>query len=305
MKIKNLALKGGGVKGIAYVGALRELNNAGLFSGIERVAGTSVGSLLAGMICAGYSVDEIENLLKNQFDLRKFKNGLNPFQIFKKYGIYSGNYILDFIHAFLKKSPKNLPVNVTFRQMRAAGCRDLFVFACDLNLHTIVEFSYDKTPDVVVAEAIRASMSIPLFFKAWQFRDSKPNKHIFVDGGIAFNYPLAFFDNERFAPGPDYINEHAYGLYLYDKSRDIDVDLRFSQPSKFLKQLMETLMNTQNIDIGFETAEGNRSIRIDGLGIPGTDFNLSIDDMNNLIQSGSDCAKSFLEEKLKKEKLHS
>jgi NTE family protein len=189
--------------------------------------------------------------------------------------------------------------------MRDAGCRDLFVFACDMNLHSIVEFSYDKTPEVVVAEAIRASMSIPLFFKAWQFRDSNPNNHIFLDGGVAFNYPLAFFDNERFAPGPDYINTQAYGLYLYDKSGNNEVDLRFSQPLKFLKQLLETLMNTQNIDIGFETAEGNRSIKIDGLDISGTDFKLSRTDMDRLIQSGSDCTKSFLEEKLKKEQLYS
>jgi NTE family protein len=68
---------------------------------------------------------------------------------------------------------------------------------------------------------------------------------------------------------------------------------------------LETLMNTQNIDIGFETAEGNRSIKIDGLDISGTDFKLSRTDMDRLIQSGSDCTKSFLEEKLKKEQLYS
>jgi NTE family protein len=294
MKIKNLALKGGGVKGIAYVGALREMDRVGLLSGIERVAGTSVGSLLAGMICAGYSVDQVENLLKHHFDLKKFKIGWNPLRIFKFYGLYSGKYILDFIHSYLVGSPKNLPPNVTFRQMKEAGCKELYVFACDLNVHTIQEFSFLKTPDVVVAEAIRASMSIPMFFRAWKFRDSNPNDHIFVDGGIAFNYPLGFFDNERFAPSPDFICEEAIGLYLHDKSSDKEVDLRFSHPLNFLKQLFETLLNVQNIDIGFETAEGNRSVRIDGLGIPSTDFNLSLHDMDRLIRSGADHTRDFL-----------
>ena len=294
MEIKNLALKGGGVKGIAYVGALRELDHAGILSNIERVAGTSVGSLLAGMICSGYSVDQIENLLKHHFDLKKFKIGWNPFRIFSQYGLFSGRYIFDFINNYLVNSPKNLPPNVTFAQMEDLNCKKLYVFACDLNLHTIQEFSSSKTPDVVVAEAIRASMSIPLFFKAWQFRNSNPNDHIFVDGGIAFNYPLGFFDNERFAPAPDFICEKAIGLYLHDHSKDKKVALSFSQPLNFLKQLFETLLNVQNIDIGFETAEGNRSIRIDGLGIPATDFNLSIADMDRLIHSGSDCTKRFL-----------
>lgn len=294
MAIKNLALKGGGVKGIAYVGALRELDHEGLLSGIERVAGTSVGSLLAGMICAGYGVDEIENLLKHHFDLKKFKSGWNPLRIFYRYGIYSGEYILEFIHGYLDQSPKNLPTGVTFKQMADAGCKDLFVFACDLNLNSIQEFSSFKTPNVVVAEAIRASMSIPLFFKAWQFTGANPTDHVYVDGGIAFNYPLGFFDNERFAPAPDYICEEAIGLYLHDKKSDKIVDLRFSQPFTYLKQLFETLLNVQNIDIGFETAEGNRSIRIDGLGISATNFNLSVPDMELLIQSGSKCTKEYL-----------
>lgn len=294
MVIKNLALKGGGVKGIAYVGALRELDKAGLLRGIERVAGTSVGSLLAGMICAGYSVDQIKDLLKNHFDLKKFKIGWNPLRIFKYYGLYSGKYILDFIHSYLVGSPKNLPPNVTFRQMKEAGCKELYIFACDLNLHTIQEFSFFKTPEVVVAEAIRASMSIPMFFRAWKFRDSNPNDHIFVDGGIAFNYPLGFFDNDRFASSPDFICEEAIGLYLHDKASDKEVNLSFSQPLSFIKQLFKILLNVQNIDIGFETAEGNRSIRIDGLGISATDFNLSLSDMDSLIRSGSECAKMFL-----------
>lgn len=294
MAIKNLALKGGGVKGIAYVGALRALDNAGLLSGIERVAGTSVGSLLAGMICAGYSVDEIETLLKHHFDLKKFKTGWNPLRVFKKYGVYSGDYILEFIHGYLGLSPKNLPTNVTFKQMELAGCKSLFVFACDLNQNTIQEFSSFKTPNVVVAEAIRASMSIPLFFKAWQFTDANPNDHIYVDGGIAFNYPLGFFDNERFAPAPDFMCAEAIGLYLHDSKKDKLVNLRYSQPFKYLKQLFETLLNVQNIDIGFETAEGNRSIRIDGLGISATSFNLSLSDMELLMQSGTSGAKEFL-----------
>ncbi|HSI77900.1 MAG TPA: patatin-like phospholipase family protein [Lunatimonas sp.] len=293
MTIKNLALKGGGVKGIAYVGALRELDHLGLLSGIERVAGTSVGSLLAGMICAGYSVDEIENLLKLHFDLKKFKIGWNPLRIFKRYGIYSGDYILEFIHRYLDQSPKNLPTDVTFKQMSDAGCKDLFVFACDLNENTIQEFSSFKTPNVVVAEAIRASMSIPLFFKAWQFTGANPTDHVYVDGGIAFNYPLGFFDNERFAPAPDYMCEEAIGLYLHDKKIDKTVNLRFSQPLTYLKQLFETLLNVQNIDIGFQTAEGNRSIRIDGLGISATNFNLSLPDMELLIESGNKCTKEF------------
>ena len=104
--IKNLAIKGGGVKGVAYVGAIRELHKAGLFNNIQRFSGTSAGALLAGMICAGYDVDEIEKLMMSiQFE--KFKRGWSPFRIFTGYGLYSGKYILDFVHNFLSHSPLN------------------------------------------------------------------------------------------------------------------------------------------------------------------------------------------------------
>ena len=43
--IKNLALKGGGVKGIAYVGALYELDSKGQYASLQRVSGTSAGAL--------------------------------------------------------------------------------------------------------------------------------------------------------------------------------------------------------------------------------------------------------------------
>ena len=40
---KNLVFEGGGVKGIAYVGAMEVLDKEGILNNIERVAGTSAG----------------------------------------------------------------------------------------------------------------------------------------------------------------------------------------------------------------------------------------------------------------------
>jgi NTE family protein len=67
--IRNLAIKGGGVRGIAFVGALKELNAANILPAIERVSGTSAGAMLAAMISAGYDVEEIDR----QMQTRDFK----------------------------------------------------------------------------------------------------------------------------------------------------------------------------------------------------------------------------------------
>jgi NTE family protein len=48
--IKNLVFEGAGVRGIAYAGAIKELENNKLISQIEKVGGTSAGAITAMMI---------------------------------------------------------------------------------------------------------------------------------------------------------------------------------------------------------------------------------------------------------------
>lgn len=62
---KNLVFKGGGVKGIGYIGALDEFQKQGFLEGVERVAGTSVGAITAGFIAVGCSVAKLNELLVN------------------------------------------------------------------------------------------------------------------------------------------------------------------------------------------------------------------------------------------------
>jgi NTE family protein len=299
-RIKNLAIKGGGVKGVAYVGAIRELHKANLFNNIQRFSGTSAGALLAGMICAGYDVDEIEKLMMS-IQFAKFKRGWSPFRIFTGYGLYSGKYILDFVHNFLTHSPLNkinppslqLTARATFMDMKKAGCKELYVFACNTSMHDVTEFSADKTPHVLVAEAIRASMSIPYFFKAWKFSGNNPNDHIYIDGGVVYNYPLTFFDHDRFNK-MEHENFESIGLYLYTPKRVNKVPLRFFQVFFFTKHLFESLLETQDYVILQDKEQLQRSIMIDDLKIPATDFNITHDQMSNLIESGSRAAKKYI-----------
>ena len=55
-----LALSGGGAKGIAHIGVLRVLEDAGIRP--DYITGTSIGSVMGGLYAIGYSVDEMERL---------------------------------------------------------------------------------------------------------------------------------------------------------------------------------------------------------------------------------------------------
>jgi NTE family protein len=290
--IKNLAIKGGGVKGVAYVGAIKELDKANLYEPLQRVSGTSAGALMAFLICAGFSVAALEELMKSvQFN--KFKNGWNPLRIFTGYGLYSGDYILNFVQEALKKSPKKLKPNASFQDMRNAGCKDLYVFACNTSMHTVTEFSADMTPEFMVAEAVRASMSIPFFFKAWQFSHTNANNHIYIDGGIVYNYPLSFFDDDRFN-SKGTANEESIGLYLITAPRTEPVMFNYSQPLFFTKHLFESLLEAQDCLIIKDKEQVERSIMIDDLNIPATDFNIKPEQMNALMDSGSKATIAFI-----------
>jgi NTE family protein len=292
--IRNIAIKGGGVKGIAYVGALRELENAGVLKDIQRYAGTSAGSLVAAMLAVGHSVESIEKMMRS-LDFKKFESGGNPFRIFTLYGLYSGDYIVQFINKILISSPLKLSPKLTFREMKEAGCKELYVFACNVNSQQVIELSAEKTPDVLVAEAIRASMSIPFFFRAFRFTQGIATEHIFVDGGVVFNYPLSFFDQSRFMEKDDKeLDLESIGMFLYSKENKPHKKLRFNTPMFFAKQLFESLMDSQDIQVHEDHEQVARSIMIDDLHYSATDFTLSKDDMDKLIQSGSLAAKEFI-----------
>ena len=59
----NLALEGGGIRGIAYAGAFKVLEQKGVLQNIENVAGSSAGAIAGVLIAVGYNAAEIDSML--------------------------------------------------------------------------------------------------------------------------------------------------------------------------------------------------------------------------------------------------
>ena len=62
--LKNLVFEGGGVKGIAYVGAMQVLNEEGILQDIQRVGGTSAGAINATLFALGFTNAQQRNIMK-------------------------------------------------------------------------------------------------------------------------------------------------------------------------------------------------------------------------------------------------
>ncbi|MCI4670479.1 MAG: patatin-like phospholipase family protein [Bacteroidia bacterium] len=296
---KNLAFRGGGVKGIAYGGALEELDAMGLYAGVERVSGTSAGAITSLLVGLRYPVSKIMDVLWST-SFKEFMDKPDPLRVATKYGYYKGEFALNWLHELVKNSPLGLDANATFADLKAAGGRDTFLYATDVNTHSAQELSFRESPDTMLAEAARASMSIPMFFEAFQFSNSKPNDHIYVDGGMVLNFPLSIFDEKEFLPagqesGP---NPESLGFYFIPEpgSPPTDNEFGYNHLIKFVVNNFETILKAQIIDYHLDPTDVKRTVEVSDCSIKATDFDLSKDDKTKLVQAGKAAVVKYMKQ---------
>jgi NTE family protein len=287
LSIKNLAFKGGGVLGIAYAGAIQVLEQNQILQQVERVAGTSAGAITAALVSLRYDAADILQIV-NATDFSSFEDKWDPLRLAGKYGLYEGDAFLNWMQQNITK--KGLAATATFTDFQNAGCRDLHVFATDLNTQGLKHFSAGTTPEVVVAEAVRSSMSIPLFFKAWTFTDNIPDNHVYVDGGMVYNYPITIFDSDKDNPNPETL-----GLFLMNLDSPLPPSsLGYDHLIEYVRALADTMLSAQVINFENDPDEEDRSIIIDNLGISPTNFKLTDDQKTALYASGQKYAADFI-----------
>jgi NTE family protein len=203
--IKNVVFEAAGVRGIAYCGALEEMETKNLMNNVEKVAGTSSGAIMALVVSLGYSAQEIAKLI-GETNFKKFNDGRYLFfgginRTKKYFGWYRGEKLEKWLGKIIKEKTGN--ADITFEQMHQRGFKDLYVTGTCLNKQRPVIFSYASYPKMKVKDAVRISAGIPLYFEA-VFMDSTGNildhpKHkegldIMVDGGFLENFPMHIID---------------------------------------------------------------------------------------------------------------
>ncbi|MGI6588265.1 MAG: patatin-like phospholipase family protein [Peptococcia bacterium] len=186
-----LVLSGGGVRGGAHIGVLQALQEAKIKPAF--ISGTSAGSIVAGLYAYGYSPQEIKLLAhrinKKYFDIDYFGIISSLVNIF-----FSGDLSISGLIQgdFLERYFYNLTKGIKLNKIKMP----LAITAVDINNTNIVVFTslpnrllmrsdYIFVHDVSLAEAIRASISIPGIFKPKIVKKMR-----LVDGGIRANLPV-------------------------------------------------------------------------------------------------------------------
>lgn len=205
-EIKNLVFEGAGIRGIAYAGVIDVLEKHDKLKQIEKVGGTSAGAITALMLSLGYTSNEIGDIISStQFN--KFNDGQFMFigglvRMNQLYGWYRGEKFTKWLAALIEKRTGN--AEITFEELSLQGYKDLYITATCLNKQKLVLFSRENYPQMKVKDAVRISMSIPLYFsavfvdstgKTYKKPDRTKNLDIMVDGGIIGNFPISIFDS--------------------------------------------------------------------------------------------------------------
>lgn len=329
---RNLVFEGGGVKGIAYVGAMEVLESKGILKEIKRVGGTSAGAINAVLFGLNYTNAETKNILGKL----NFKNFLDDSwgvfrdtkRLINEFGVYKGDFFRNWIAGIIKQKTGNSESTFKeiFDQKEEKGFRDIFMIGTNLSTRFSEVFSFEHTPRMPLADAVRISMSIPLFFTAKR----NPRDDVYVDGGVLDNYPIKLFDREKYIDArnigvtsrqTDYYTQYNEDLskagkkissYIYNKetlgfrldsAEEIALFRDQAEPQmhkidsffSYAWGLIETIMESQASQ-HLHNDDWHRTIYIDTLGVKTTEFALSDEKKERLVDSGKKHTTKYFDE---------
>lgn len=287
---------GGGVKGIAFAGAIKAAEEAG-YTEWERLAGTSAGAIAAMALAAGYDADGIRDALRGTDYTRIADTGSifgEAVNLAKRHGLTRGRGLTDWIEGLLKDAPREAKdFGDLDGRLQVIGCdlahSRLVVFPDDVGLYEDDDGRALVPEEFSIVEAVRISAGYPYFFPPVALRDRATGKDgVLVDGGVASAFPVFVFDRAQPRQPTWGFRLHS-GLGAEHPSRreigglDWPVDMAWG--------ILETAMNAfdRHELLGF----GDRVISIPTGDVDTLDFKLSARQRDSLYGSGYEAGKEF------------
>lgn len=167
---------GGAIRGLAYVGTIRALEELGV--DFDIIGGSSVGSIFATLLACGYKSYELENLfMKVNFELfRDIHLGFG-----KGIGLSKGGIFEDWLNELVLKKSEKIRGTLRFNELD----KELVVVTTNLTKFGTQEFSKFETPDFEIAKAIKISSSMPGLMAPYDYKGAK-----LVDGDLQKASPM-------------------------------------------------------------------------------------------------------------------
>ncbi|MGP9681625.1 MULTISPECIES: patatin-like phospholipase family protein [unclassified Brachybacterium] len=309
----DLVLEGGGVKGIALAGAIEVLEERGYR--INRVAGSSAGAIAGALATAGISGSAMVGILRAT-DYRLFQDG--PFwtrflpgkalAIMLHNGVYRSAALARWLEEQLdtQGDPGRTGTFADLlyedpdpaRELGPGQRSRLVVTASDLTAGRLRFLPTDagavgtSSERLRVVDAVRASTSIPFFFRPTRWTSPAGVTTWLVDGGMLSNFPVEVFD----LPPGQIPRWPTFGIKLSARPESgFGGVTRISGPLSFAKAVVSTVTgfyDRMHIEDSHAVA---RTIFIDTAAVRPTQFDLSAADRELLYREGRRAAIEFLD----------
>ncbi|GGA22273.1 patatin-like phospholipase family protein [Paenibacillus physcomitrellae] len=297
----NGVFQGGGVKGISLAGAVKAAEQSGVH--FHRLAGTSSGSIVASLLAAGYTADELKDIIMGTSFTSFLRRAplfnitlIGPaLRVILKKGLYSGEALEQWVRsALLLKGIR------TFNDLERGK---LSIVASDITRGKIlvlpddlIQLGFDPGR-FEVAKAVRMSCSIPYFFDPVMLRMGPAIKRgrtfaeqfvYVVDGGVLSNLPLWLFDQRSLPKEGTRIPTVGFQMVGETTGKPHQI----KGPFTMLEAIVETMLSAHD-ERYIEQSKRYRTIKIPTLGVSTTQFSLTEEESLRLYESGVSAGQEF------------
>ena len=313
----DLVLSGGGVRFIGLVGAVVALMDAGY--SVQRVSGVSGGSVVGAILAAASQGDQLTpgevKELALSVPLRKWRDaGPIPFVgaawgFLRDTALYRG----DVAHDWIRGELANLGVRTwgdlayDADNLLAERRYKAVVSVADVTTGQLVRLPWDYRrvygldPDEQsVADAVRASMAVPFFYRPVTLTSSAGRESTLVDGGVLSNFPIYTFDRlDGRAPlwptfGVTVVPELSDGVAGVDGLVPVLKPLRLFGQSLLLENLITTILVGHDQTYLNQPWVSVRAIRVNSTDVGVLDFGISRTRLEELYANGYTATREFL-----------
>ena len=267
--IENLVLSGGSIKGITYLGLMKSIQeNPDVYENIKCFAGASIGALFSTFLALDIKYSHITTFIDTDFS--QFLQ-LDIEDLIDKYGLDTGKNYMELIKKVLGEDK-----DITFLGIYKKTGKRLIVSATCLNNYNIEYFDYISHPNLLVIDAIRASISIPFLFTS-VCMDGKT----YIDGALLESMPITLFDKDK-----------TLGIWIVDKNYQNGYMGNLDCIQGFIYNFVVCIKKRLDTLNDFETRYNILKIGLENVSF--LDFDMNIEKKNELIEIGYNTMNDYL-----------
>lgn len=272
-----LALAGGGLQGIAHIGAIKALQDLNIK--IDYISGTSSGSIFAAMYAMGFTTEEMKKIANDYYktlttiEKKPIVSAIGTYLIHREVkigGLTSGEKIESLVKVVAgEKNVKNIS---DIEMPLAIPTVDTISTKECISISKKYDFQRDDIDyiyDIPIEKAIRASMSFPGIFTTCDF-----DKYNFIDGGTKDNLPIQVlkdmgadktiglsFNIDRYTPSDNVLNVLLRAVDIFSL-KDVRAAQEIADVAIEIDTQGTSLLEITNLEqcyqIGYDTIMNNK-----------------------------------------------